>query len=308
MTTSLLSIAQLSLPEIHDLLSVSKDLQTNDVKNQDLAGKTIALLFYENSTRTRVSFENAIRRMGGSPLSLAIASSSIQKGETLIDAARNLEALGVHGFVIRHPESGAAELLARNQSLPVINAGDGTHAHPTQALLDAATLWNSWGHSKNWLQGKNILILGDIRHSRVARSNLELLPKLGAKVSVCGPGSLMPRADELKSYGEISRLQFPDEALHSCDAVMVLRLQLERQSSGFIPSIAEYTRFWGLTRERLGLLRPDALVLHPGPANPDVEICMEAMSDPRSKILDQVQAGVFVRMACLSRAFGRGQK
>ncbi|MBU6376015.1 MAG: aspartate carbamoyltransferase, partial [Bdellovibrionales bacterium] len=246
MTSSLLSIAQLSLKEIHEILSISRKLQSTDARNQLLSGKTIGLLFYENSTRTRVSFENAIRRMGGSPLSLAISSSSVQKGETLADSLRNLTALGVDGFIIRHPDSGAAELAAKVQNLPVLNAGDGMHAHPTQALLDACTMWQEWGASDQWLRGKKILILGDIRHSRVARSNLELLPRLGAEVTLCAPGPLLPREDELQSYGSISRVYFPEEALIHCDAVLVLRLQLERQAAGFIPSVAEYTRFWGL--------------------------------------------------------------
>ena len=305
MTRSLLSIAQLPLNEIHDLLSTSKKLQSSDARNQSLSGKTIGLLFYENSTRTRVSFENAIRRMGASPLSLAIANSSVQKGETIADSLRNLTALGVDGFIIRHPDSGAAELASKTQELPVINAGDGIHAHPTQALLDASTMWQAWGASKDWLQGKRILILGDIRHSRVARSNLELLPQLGAEVTVCAPGSLLPSETELKNYGKISRAFFPEEPLSDCDAVLVLRLQLERQAAGFIPSLAEYTRFWGLTKERLNLLNKKALILHPGPANPEVEICLEAMEDSRSKILDQVRTGIFVRMACLQRAFAK---
>ena len=305
MNRSLLSIAQLSPPEIHSLLSHSKKLQDADAKNQLLAGKTVGLLFYESSTRTRISFENAIRRLGATPLSLPIATSSVQKGETLADSAKNLAALGADGFILRHPDSGAAELLSRSQPLPVINAGDGMHAHPTQALLDALTLWQSWGCPRDWLSGRKILILGDVRHSRVARSNLELLSRLGATVTLCAPGPLLPRADELTSYGPIERTPFPDEALKDCDAVMVLRLQRERQASGFIPSPAEYTRFWGLTRERLGLLRKDSLILHPGPANPGLEIDPEAMEDPRSKILDQVRAGIFIRMATILRAFGR---
>ncbi len=305
MNRSLLSIAQLSTPELHALLSSSKIFQDSDSRTTALSGKTVGLLFYENSTRTRVSFENAIKRTGATPLGLAVASSSVQKGETLQDSARNLAALGVDGFVIRHPDAGAAELLARSQPLPVINAGDGMHAHPTQALLDALTLWRNWGASRDWLAGRKILILGDVRHSRVARSNLELLPRLGAEVTLCAPGSLLPRADELATYGGIHRVTFPDDSLRECDAVMVLRLQRERQTSGLIPSMAEYTRFWGLTRERLSLLRDDALILHPGPANPDLEISIDAMNDPRSRILAQVNAGIYVRMAALLRAFGR---
>ncbi len=305
MTSSLLSIAQLSTSEIQALLSSSKQFQESDAQSTALAGKTIGLLFYENSTRTRISFENAIRRAGATPISLAVTSSSVQKGETLQDSARNLAALGVDGFILRHPDAGAAHLLARCQPLPVINAGDGMHAHPTQALLDASTLWQSWGCSREWLAGKKILILGDVRHSRVARSNLELLPRLGAEVTLCAPGPLLPSAEELSTYGSIGRVPFPDEALHDCDAVMVLRLQRERQASGFIPSLVEYTRFWGLTRERLAWLRQDALILHPGPANPDLEISIEAIEDPRSRILEQVKTGIFVRMAVLLRAFGR---
>jgi len=297
---SLLTIAQLGLSELNGLLFSSIQLQKQNAKPPLLAGKTIGLLFYENSTRTRLSFENAARRLGATPLALAVSTSSIQKGETLLDSARNLAALGVNAFVLRHPDAGAAEVLARGQPLPVINAGDGMHAHPTQALLDAATLLERWGS----LENKHILILGDVRHSRVARSNLELLTRLKAKVTICGPGSLLPSQRELAAYPGVERIVFPESALPHVDAVMVLRLQKERQTAGLIPSSAEYTRFWGLTSERLRLLRKDAQILHPGPAIPGLEICAEAMSDPRSLILQQVETGIFVRMAALLRAFG----
>lgn len=274
----------------------------------------MSLLFYENSTRTRLSFESAIRALGGTPQSLAISSSSVQKGETLSDTALNLLALGASGFIIRHPSPGASLQLAhslRNPAVPIINAGDGSHAHPTQALLDAATLLQSWGLSAEKelpLQGKTILILGDIRHSRVARSNLELLPRLGAQVLISGPGSLLPSALELAAFPGVQSHSFPDRLLREVDAVMVLRLQLERQESGFIPSLAEYRHFWGLTQERAQLLREDAWILHPGPANPGVEIDLEVMSSRRSKILDQVRMGVATRKAVLSWAWAPGSE
>ncbi|MEN9723999.1 MAG: aspartate carbamoyltransferase [Pseudomonadota bacterium] len=315
MNASLLTISQLSSLEITSLLSSARRLQSEESPLKPplpLSGKTIGLLFFENSTRTRLSFESAIRRLGATPLTLAIAQSSVQKGETLLDSAKNLRALGVDAFVLRHPEAGAAEFLAREIAVPVINAGDGMHAHPTQALLDAATLWQSWSAlrtpapaEENCLEGCKVLILGDILHSRVARSNLELLPRLGAQVTVCGPGSLLPSVEQLRAYGSIGRSLFPDESLRECNAVMVLRLQRERQSAGFIPTLQEYTRFWGLTDERLKLLRSDARILHPGPANPGIEISANAMADSRSLILTQVEMGIFVRMAALLRAFGR---
>ncbi len=304
MTRSLLSIAQLSPQDSRALLSrtlqISRDLKKPGVS---LSGRTIALLFYENSTRTRISFESAIRAEGGSALSLAIANSSVQKGETLEDTVRNLSALGASGFVIRHPVAGAAAHL----SATVINAGDGMHEHPTQALLDSATLLNYWGLDPNTselpLSGRRILVLGDIRHSRVARSNFELLQRLGAEVLASGPGPLLPGIHERGAYPGVKWLEFPDPVLCEVDAVMVLRLQTERARSGFIPSTSEYRHFWGLTEARARRLRSDAVILHPGPANPGIEIDADVMTEPRSRILEQVSMGIAARRAALAWAF-----
>ncbi|MFN7685507.1 MAG: aspartate carbamoyltransferase catalytic subunit [Oligoflexia bacterium] len=308
MTRSLLSIAQLSAPELDALLSRTLELfEAPSSASSALRGLPISLLFYENSTRTRLSFEAAIRALGGSPQSLALSASSVQKGETLSDTALNLIALGTQGLVLRHPVAGTPKLLASLTALhgiPVLNAGDGMHAHPTQALLDAATLMHDW---KGPLSGRHVLIIGDIRHSRVARSNLELLPRLGVKVTICGPGPLLPSEVELSSFRGIEKAKFlTQELLRSVDAVMVLRLQLERQAKGFFPSVTEYRHFWGLTRDRAALLKSAALILHPGPTNPGIEIDAEVMTDPRSRILKQVQIGVAARIAALEWAFASG--
>jgi aspartate carbamoyltransferase catalytic subunit len=313
-TRSLHSIAQLSPQDLRELLSQSLTNLSSDrtpaSQTSPLQSRTISLLFYENSTRTRLSFESAIRALGGMPQSLAISQSSVQKGETLSDTAMNLLALGACGFILRHPSPGSSRQLAdalKNHPVPVINAGDGFHAHPTQALLDAATLLHHWGLSAQAelpLRGKTILILGDIRHSRVARSNLELLPRLGAQVLISGPGSLLPSVRELAEFPSIKSVSFPDQILREVDAVMVLRLQLERQETGFIPSQAEYRHFWGLTRDRAQTLKKDALILHPGPANPGVEIDPEVMACSQSKILDQVKIGIATRKAVLAWAWG----
>lgn len=311
MTRSLLSIAELPDSDLRSLLSRSLHFFSNPAPtHKPLAGKTISLLFYENSTRTRISFENAVRALGGQPQSLAIGASSVQKGETLADTALNLVALGASGFVLRHGVAGAARIVQRTVSCPVINAGDGLHAHPSQALLDASTLLAEWNRDPAVavpMEGKSVLILGDIRHSRVARSNMELLPRLGAKVYISGPGTLLPSPEELTSFSGIERVDFPDRLLPEVDAVMGLRLQTERQTRGFIPSLAEYRKFWGLTVERTERLKPSTMILHPGPANPGVEIDLQAMHDPRSRILEQVKMGVAARMSILEWCFG-GEK
>lgn len=309
MTRSLLSIAELPESDLRSLLSQSLHFFNHpSPASKPLAGKTISLLFYENSTRTRISFENAVRALGGQPQSLAIGASSVQKGETLADTALNLVALGAAGFVLRHGVAGASHIVRNAVSCPVINAGDGLHAHPSQALLDSATLLRHWKinplDSEKPLAGKSLLILGDIRHSRVARSNMELLPRLGARVYISGPGTLLPSGEELTGFPGIERVNFPDRLLPEVDAVMGLRLQTERQTRGFIPSLGEYRKFWGLTVARMNQLRKDAVILHPGPANPGVEVDLEAMHDPRSLILDQVKMGVAARMAILEWCFG----
>ena len=292
MNRSLLSIAQLSPPEIHSLLSHSKKLQDADAKNQLLAGKTIGLLFYETSTRTRISFENAIRRLGATPLSLAIATSSVQKGETLADSAKNLAALGADGFILRHPDSGAAELLSRSQPLPVINAGDGMHAHPTQALLDALTIRRNKGR----IEGLTVAICGDVLHSRVARSNIILLGTLGARVRVVAPSTLLPPG--IERFG-VEVMRDMREGLEGCDIVMMLRLQRERMNGSFVPSVQEYAAYFGLDQKKLAYAKPDALVMHPGPMNRGVEIDSLVADGASSLIREQVEMGVAVRMAVL---------
>lgn len=257
-----------------------------------LRGKTIGNLFFEVSTRTRVSFEFAERRLSADPVVIAAAGSSVQKGETLVDTARNLEAMRVDMVVVRHWASGAARFLAERIPSNVINAGDGAHEHPTQALLDLLTIRDHRGR----IEGLKVCIVGDILHSRVARSNIWGLLKLGAEVGVCGPPTLLPRG-----IRELGVTVFPrvDEALEWADAVNVLRLQLERMESGFVPSLREYNRVFGITRERMERQSRELLVLHPGPMNRGVEIDSSVADGPHSVILQQVTNGVAIRMAVL---------
>lgn len=292
----LLTASELRAEEISWLLDCAKSFAPHVQKGENiplLQGKTVVNLFFENSTRTRTSFELATRRLGGNVLNFAAASSSTQKGETLIDTARNIQAMGPHCLVVRHSSAGSPAILARSLSLPVVNAGDGFHEHPTQALLDAFTIREKLGSVK----GKRVLILGDIAHSRVARSNIHVLKKLGASVSVCAPPTFLPpKSDTL----EVDYAFRPEEALPQTDVVMALRIQLERQNRMQIPSVYEYVRFWGLNSERAKLLKKDAIILHPGPINRGVELDPEVADGPRSVILDQVFNGVVVRMAVLA--------
>ena len=252
-----------------------------------LNGKTVFNLFYENSTRTLMSFATAAHRLGGSAITLPVEQSSVKKGETLDDTARTLNAMRPDALVIRHPENGAPAAVALIMDAPVINAGDGTNEHPTQALLDAATIRHKFGR----IEGLKIAICGDIKHSRVARSNAKLLPRLGAEVRLAGPPELMP--DGIARIGV-------DEAISGADVVMMLRVQRERLDEEFGDAPGEYLRLYGLTRERLALAAPDAMVMHPGPMNRGVEIESAIADDPdRSLIALQVEMGVAVRMACL---------
>jgi aspartate carbamoyltransferase catalytic subunit len=264
-----------------------------------LQGKTVVLAFFENSTRTRTSFELAIRRLGGSTLNFTAASSSLQKGETLLDTIANIEAMQVDAFIVRHGDSGAADIVARFTDKVVINAGDGTHEHPTQALLDMFTLRETFGK----LSGLRVLILGDILHSRVARSNIFGLRTMGAHVSVCAPPTLLPpfvEALDVTVYHNLS------DALQNADAAIVLRLQLEREAAGYIPSIREYNHFFALTDESLSALSEKIFVLHPGPVNREIELSSvvtdrdDSSGKSESLILTQVTNGVAVRMAVLS--------
>lgn len=292
----LLAAADLSKEEIRHFLDTARKMAP--IVREDgtiplLQGKTIVNLFFENSTRTRTSFELAIRKLGAGALNFAASTSSTQKGETLIDTARNIEAMRPHAIVVRHASAGSPNWLAKNVSVPVINAGDGFHEHPTQGLLDLYTIEEKLGT----VSGKRVVIMGDIAHSRVARSNIHLLRKMGASVAVCAPPTLLPPKPETLGVDYAYR---PEELLKDADVVMALRIQLERQNKMQIPSLAEYTAFWGLNRERAKLLKPGAIILHPGPVNRGVELDPEVADGPRSVILDQVFNGVVIRMAVLA--------
>lgn len=257
-----------------------------------LKGRLVANLFFEPSTRTRSSFEAAAKSLGADVLNWTIAGSSASKGETLLDTVRNIAALGPFAIVIRHQASGAAAFAAANVPCSVINAGDGRHEHPSQGLLDTFTLWRKW----KTFNGRRVLIVGDVLHSRVARSNLHALKALGARVTLCGPRSLV--SEGWAALGAEVDIEL-DRAIEGADAVMVLRVQRERMADAFFASEREYHQRWGLTIERAQALKPDAVVMHPGPVNRGVEIAPEVADGPRSLILEQVKNGVFVRMAIL---------
>ena len=292
----LLGLEPLTAEQITLILDTAepfKEISERAIKKvPTLRGATIVNLFFEASTRTRVSFEFAEKRLSADTVNVASSGSSVQKGETLVDTARNLEAMRIDMVVIRHGASGAAQFLADRIESNVINAGDGTHEHPTQGLLDLLTLRD---HFKR-LAGLKICIVGDVLHSRVARSNIWGLKKLGAEVAVCGPRSLLPNAiDEL----EVEVFDRIEDAVAWADALNILRLQLERMQGGYIPSLREYNRVFGVTRERLERAPRDVLILHPGPMNRGVEIDSDVADGPFSVILDQVTNGVAVRMAVL---------
>ena len=258
-----------------------------------LSGKVVINLFFENSTRTRTSFEVAAKRLGAEVINMAVESSSIKKGETLIDTAMTLNAIHPDALVIRHAESGAVKLLSEKMNCPVLNAGDGSHEHPTQALLDALTIRRRRGH----LQNLRVAICGDISHSRVARSNIHLLGTMGAIVHLIAPPTLLPSQIDRMGVQVFTRME---DGLKDCDIVMMLRLQLERMQGSFVPSVREYFHFYGLDFTKLALAKPDALVMHPGPMNRGVEIDSALADDiERSLIREQVEMGVAVRMACL---------
>ncbi len=262
-------------------------------KTSLLRGLTSINLFFESSTRTRTSFELAGKRLGADVINMSIAWSSIKKGETLIDTAMTLNAMRPDVLVVRHPDSGAVKLLSEKVNCAVINAGDGSHEHPTQALLDALTIRRRLGR----LDGLQVAICGDILHSRVARSNIHLLQTMGARVRIVAPPTLLPAKAERLGVEVFCDMR---KALEGCDIVMMLRLQTERMHGTYVPSIREYFRFYGLDRDKLKAAKPDALIMHPGPMNRGVEIDSEVADDiDRSLIQDQVEMGVAVRMACL---------
>jgi len=292
----LITLEELSADQIRLILDTAepfKEVSERPIKKTPaLRGKTIVNLFFEDSTRTRISFEFAEKRLSADTVSISSSGSSVSKGETLVDTARNLEAMRIDMVVIRHPHSGAARFLADRIRSNVVNAGDGKHEHPTQGLLDILTLRDHFSR----LEGLKVCIVGDVLHSRVARSNIWGLRKLGAEVAVCGPKTLLPRGIEELGVTVIPRI---DDAIQWADALNVLRLQLERMQAGFIPSLREYNRVFGVSRERLARAPGEIIVLHPGPMNRGVEIDSDVADGPHSVILRQVTNGVAVRMAVL---------
>ncbi len=279
-----------------------KEVSSREVKKVPaLRGKTVAMLFAEPSTRTRVSFELAAKRLSADTLAIQGATSSLVKGETLLDTALNVEAMNVDLVVVRHSASGAPQLLANGTKMSVINAGDGCRAHPTQALLDIFTIKEKLGRT----DGVRVAIIGDIMHSRVARSNIAGLIKMGAQVVVCGPSTLLPVGIEQMGVESTTDI---NKALKGADVVMALRMQKERQQDSFLPSIVEYVREFCITPERLRIASPKALVMHPGPTNRGIEIAAEVADGPQSVILEQVTNGIAVRMAVLYLLLGRKSK
>jgi aspartate carbamoyltransferase catalytic subunit len=292
----LLGIAELSPAEISLILDTAeamKEVGTRPIKKVPaLRGKTVINLFFEPSTRTRTSFEIAEKRLSADTLNIAIGTSSVVKGETLADTAMNLEAMSPDMIVLRHSSSGAGHFLSRICRSAIINAGDGTHEHPTQALLDAFTI----RERRKRLSGLKVAIVGDLLHSRVLRSNIQLLTKMGADVWVCGPPTLIPAG--MAAFG-VTPTSDVHEAVHDADVIMLLRIQLERMEGAYFPSLREYFNVFGMTEARLRLARPDVMIMHPGPMNRGVEIASEVADGPYSVILDQVANGVAVRMAVL---------
>ena len=292
----LLGIAELTPEEIELILDTAeamKEVGTRPIKKVPaLRGKTVVNLFYEPSTRTRTSFEIAEKRLSADTLNIAIGTSSVVKGETLADTALNLEAMSPDMIVLRHASSGACHFLSRVCRSAIINAGDGMHEHPTQALLDAFTI----RERKHKLAGLKVAIIGDLLHSRVLRSNIHLLTKLGADVWVCGPPTLIPT--DIRRFG-VRATSVVDDAVRDADVVMLLRIQLERMEGAYFPSLREYFSVFGMTEARMHLAKPDVMIMHPGPMNRGVEIASEVADGPYSVILDQVANGVAVRMAVL---------
>lgn len=297
----LLGIEELSKEELELILETAtsfKEVSSRDIKKVPaLRGKTVVTLFFEPSTRTRISFELAAKRLSADTLDISINSSSTTKGETLLDTARNIEAMSVDAMVVRHGLSGAPLILAEGLNCSVINAGDGCREHPTQALLDMFTLKEKFGR----IEGLNVAIVGDILHSRVARSNIWGLTKLGAKVTVCGPATLMPRGIEemgVKVDYDLKRV------IKNSNAIIALRLQKERQEAKFLPSLREYSRLFGINQAKLAEGATDLIVMHPGPTNRGVELSADVADGPQSVILQQVTNGVAVRMAVLYLVLG----
>ncbi len=297
----LLTVENLTGPQITGLLDMAEDAAqiSREVKKKRdrLAGRTLINLFFEASTRTQSSFELAAKRLGADVINLAVSQSSVSKGETLIDTAVTLNAMRPDMLVVRHHAAGAVELLSQKVDCSVINAGDGAHQHPTQALLDALTIRRNKGR----IAGLTVAICGDILHSRVARSNIGLLTTMGARVRIVAPSTLLPSAADRLGAEVFTTMR---QGLADADIVMMLRLQEERMSASYVPSKREYFHFFGLDQEKLKFAKPDALIMHPGPMNRGVEIHSSVADDPRSVIREQVEMGVAVRMAVLE-ALGR---
>lgn len=298
----LLDLSDFTRGEIELVLETAKsfkEVSSRDIKKVPaLRGKTVVMLFFEPSTRTRISFELAAKRLSADTLNVAVSTSSTTKGESILDTAKNIEAMNVDLIIVRHKSSGAPKILADGLKASVVNAGDGCRAHPTQALLDMFTLQEKLGK----IEGLNVAIVGDILHSRVARSNIQGLIKLGAKVTVCGPATLMPVGIERMGVEVSYDLK---KVLNHSDAVIALRLQMERQKDHFLPSIREYARMFGVNAAKLKNARPDIIVMHPGPTNRGVEVSAEVADGEKSVILDQVTNGVAVRMAVLYLLLGK---
>lgn len=292
----ILGLEDLSAAEIELVLETAgamREIMEREIKKVPaLRGRVVLPLFYEPSTRTRVSFELAAKHLSADTVSVSAATSSAVKGEGLLDTARTIGALGADVVVLRHPAAGAPAFLSRYTRASVINAGDGMHEHPTQALLDLYTM----REYKGKIEGLTVVIVGDILHSRVARSNIWGLRKMGADVRVCGPATLLPPGLDRMGVTVFTRIE---KALAGADVVYVLRLQRERLAQGLLPSVEEYARLYGVSQERLGLANPDAIVMHPGPLNRGVEISAEVADGPQAVITHQVANGVAIRMACL---------
>jgi aspartate carbamoyltransferase catalytic subunit len=303
----LLGIAPLSRADILQVLDAAQAwfvMPLAEAKqSRVLHGRSVVNLFFESSTRTRTSFEAAGKRLGADVINVSPQTSSVTKGETLLDTVRNLEALRADAIVLRHPDSGAADFISRHARASIVNAGDGSHEHPTQALLDAFTIRNKGKQ----FEGLIVAICGDIKHSRVARSNALLLGALGAEVRLCGPRTLLPRA--AGALGPTARVMDGiEEAVDGADVVMALRIQTERLATGLIPSTREYARTFGLNPRVLRRAKPDAIVMHPGPINRGVEIDSSVADGTQSVILDQVEAGIAVRMAVLDLVVGAADR
>ena len=297
----LLDVDSLSLKSVHTIINSSKKAKSillSKNKTLSLKGKTIVSIFFENSTRTRVSFEQAGKILGADVINVNVPSSSISKGESILNTVKTIQSIGMDSLIVRHNHSGVPYFIARNVNVPVINAGDGMHAHPTQSLLDLFTINTEIGDIKD----KKILIIGDIKHSRVARSNINLLIRLGAKITVAAPTTLLPDSwvgINKKDFKIVSHYKKMESNLADTDLIMLLRVQKERQDQGSLPDLEEYSKLWGLTKYRYDTLSPNTFIMHPGPVNEGIEISSELLNDKNSLIDKQVENGVAVRMAVL---------